>query len=78
MGHRRFESVRVTDNPIDGVAAVARARDAPSVAIHVGQFANRVEHGRQVGHDLAAPVLRDLVDELLAKSERTRADSVQR
>ena len=40
------------------------------VASTYGSFDDRVEHRVEVGHDLAAPVLRDLVDELLAEAGR--------
>src|SRR5207244_4897594 len=73
----RREAVRLPEEPVDRVSAVARAGDAESVAVDERLLRDRVEDRGEVLHDLAAPVLRDLVHELLpeaGRAARVRAD----
>ena len=54
----------------DGVAAVARAGDAEMLGVDERQLRDGAEDGVEIRHRLAAPVLRDLVDELLSEPGR--------
>ena len=70
VGHRGLEPVGVTQDPVDGVAAVAGAGDAHAGRVGERQLRHLVHHRIDVGHHLAAPVARNLVDELLAEPGR--------
>src|SRR5215471_15501026 len=67
--HGRFESIRVADNPVDGIAAVACAGDCRALRIDVGEFRHGIEYGVEIRHDFAAPVLGYLVHEFLAETK---------
>src|SRR3989442_10936926 len=57
MRHGHLKSIRVADDPIDGVSAVARARDREMIGVDEGQLRYCIERSVEIGHHLAAPVL---------------------
>ena len=58
----------MTDDPVHRVPTVARTGDPHVRRIGVWQLRHGIEHGIEVGHDFATPVLRNLVDELLPEA----------
>ena len=58
----------MSHEPIDGVAPVTRPGNRLPRAVDERQLHHGVEHRGQIGHHFAAPVARDLVDELLAEA----------
>ena len=68
--HRRLEAIGVAEDPVHRVAAVARAGDAHALRIGERHLGDVVDDRVDVGHDLAAPVAADLVDELLPEAGR--------
>src|SRR5437879_5633568 len=72
VGDGGLEPVRVSDEPIDGVSSVARARDTLSLWIDEPEPRHRSENGIEVNHHLAAPALRDLIHESLPETREPR------
>ena len=71
VGDGALETVRVSDEPIDRISSVARARDTHSLWIDESEPRHRIENGIEVNHDLAAPILRDFIHESLPETRRT-------
>src|SRR5438128_8313346 len=71
VGDGGLETVRVSDEPIDRISSVARARDTHSLWIDESEPRHRIENGIEVNHDLAAPILRDFIHESLPETRRT-------
>src|SRR5215471_1577994 len=67
--HGRLESIRVADDPVDGIASVTCACNCRALRIDVRQFRDGIEYGVEIRHDFAAPVLRYLVHEFLAETK---------
>ena len=68
---RGLESIRMADDPVDGITAIAGARNTRLVCVHKRHLRHGIEDGVEIRHHLAAPVLRDLINESLAKTGRT-------
>src|SRR5215471_434413 len=65
MGDGRLEPAGMPDDPIDRISAIACAGDGRTLRINVRQFYDAIEDGVEIRYDFTAPVLRDLVYELL-------------
>src|SRR5437879_381804 len=68
MRDEAFESVRMACHPVSHVSAIGSAGSCQPVWIYVAQGQRVVRSLHQIFVHLAAPVIADLVDELLPKS----------
>src|SRR5258708_38475900 len=59
----------VPDDQVEGIAAVAGARNPLPRRVHIGQLRDCIEDGVEIDHHFAAPLLRDLINELLTEAE---------
>src|SRR4030095_11687494 len=71
MRDRGFESIGVADQPINRVASITCACNRRTLRIDVWELHDSIENGSHVRHYFPAPVLRNLIDELLTKTNRT-------
>src|SRR5215510_14906355 len=71
MRDRGFESIGVADQPINRVASITCACNSRTLRIDVWELRDGIENSGHVRHYFPAPVLRNLIDELLAKTSRT-------
>src|ERR1051326_6463344 len=55
--HRCFEAIRMSDQPINGIAAVACARNSQALCVNKWEIPNGIKDCGEVTHHLAAPVL---------------------
>src|SRR4051812_28919201 len=66
MRHEGFEAIRVSEKPVDHVAAVGASGSSHAVGINVGKRGDSVNYSHEIVKRLAAPIRIDFICELLA------------
>src|SRR5215472_13821276 len=71
MSDQAFEARRVPEHPVDHVAAIGAAGGRHTVGIDVGELGDVISYRHDVVVRLPAPILIDIVRELLTVSDRS-------